>query len=35
VGQYYATELQIVERPGYATAIGALLLGAHVASGGE
>lgn len=31
VGQYYAAELQVVERPGYATAIGALLLGAHVA----
>ncbi len=29
VGQYYAAELQVVERPGYATAIGALLLGAH------
>ncbi len=28
VGQYYAAELQLVERPGYATAIGALLLGA-------
>jgi len=26
VGQYYAAELQLVERPGYATAIGALLL---------
>jgi len=26
VSQYYATELKIVERPGYATAIGALLL---------
>lgn len=31
VGQYYAAELQVVERPGYATAIGALLLGAHAA----
>jgi type II pantothenate kinase len=29
VGQYYAAELQVVERPGYATAIGALLLGAQ------
>ncbi|HHY55036.1 MAG TPA: Fumble domain-containing protein [Chloroflexi bacterium] len=28
VGQYYAAELQVVEQPGYATAIGALLLGA-------
>lgn len=26
VGQYYAAELRVVERPGYATAIGALLL---------
>ncbi len=26
VGQYYAAELQLVERPGFATAIGALLL---------
>ena len=26
VGQYYAAELQLVDRPGYATAIGALLL---------
>lgn len=31
VGQYYAAELQLVERPGYATAIGALLLGVHKA----
>ena len=29
VGQYYAAELKVVERPGYATAIGALLLGAQ------
>jgi type II pantothenate kinase len=29
VGRYYAAELQIVERPGYATAIGALLLAAE------
>lgn len=35
VGQYYAAELQVVERPGYATAIGALLLGAHAASGAQ
>lgn len=35
VGQYYAAELQVVERPGYATAIGALLLGAHVASAAQ
>jgi len=26
VAQYYAAELKVVERPGYATAIGALLL---------
>jgi len=32
VGQYYAAELQLVERPGYATAIGALLLAEHQAS---
>lgn len=31
VGHYYAAELQVVEHPGYATAIGALLLGAHEA----
>ncbi len=28
VGQYYAAELKVVDRPGYATAIGALLLAA-------
>jgi len=33
VGQYYAAELQVVERPGYATAIGALLLGAQASTG--
>ena len=32
VGQYYAAELQIVEQPGYATAIGALLLGAQASA---
>ncbi|MBE2239659.1 MAG: Fumble domain-containing protein [Caldilineaceae bacterium] len=32
VGQYYAAELQLVERPGYATAIGALLLAEHQTS---
>ena len=32
VGQYYAAELQVVERPGYATAIGALLLGAQAST---
>jgi hypothetical protein len=31
VGQYYAAELQLVERPGYATAIGALLLAENLA----
>ncbi|MFO7634251.1 MAG: hypothetical protein R6W76_17010 [Caldilinea sp.] len=32
VGQYYAAELQVVDRPGYATAIGALLLGKPIPS---
>ena len=31
VGQYYAAELQLVELPGYATAIGALLLAENLA----
>ena len=31
VGQYYAAELKVVDRPGYATAIGALLLAEQAA----